>query len=235
MIHPTAIVHPNARLAADVEVGAYSIIGGNVGNAFRIDATTGQVFLGLTVDCARCHDHKIDPIPQKDYYRLVSFFRNINHYRNGGPTDEAPIFSAPDGKERYDDYLRTLTRRRDAIQVQVTALEAELRRAYEAEQGVKVAGSDLDDVRYRFYRDTWDHLPEFDALKPEETGELPGRLFDLGPRSRNEAFGFVEMLQAVKGKGQPEHIADVVSFLASEDARWITGQTLNVDAGMVRH
>jgi pyridoxal 4-dehydrogenase len=43
------------------------------------------------------------------------------------------------------------------------------------------------------------------------------------------------MLQAVKGKGQPEHIADVVSFLASDDARWITGQTLNVDAGMVRY
>lgn len=51
----------------------------------------------------------------------------------------------------------------------------------------------------------------------------------------NEAFGFVEMLQAMKGKGQPEHIADVVAFLASEDARWITGQTLNVDAGMIRH
>jgi NAD(P)-dependent dehydrogenase (short-subunit alcohol dehydrogenase family) len=50
-----------------------------------------------------------------------------------------------------------------------------------------------------------------------------------------EAFGFVEMLQAMPGKGQPEHIADVVSFLASDDARWITGQTLNVDAGMVRH
>jgi pyridoxal 4-dehydrogenase len=51
----------------------------------------------------------------------------------------------------------------------------------------------------------------------------------------NGAFGFVEMLQAVKGKGQPEHIADVVSFLASDDARWMTGQTINVDAGMVRH
>ena len=49
------------------------------------------------------------------------------------------------------------------------------------------------------------------------------------------AFEFVEMLQAVKGKGQPEHIADVVSFLASDDARWLTGQTLNVDAGMVRY
>jgi pyridoxal 4-dehydrogenase len=50
----------------------------------------------------------------------------------------------------------------------------------------------------------------------------------------NEAFGFVEMLQAIKGKGQPEHIADVVAFLASDDARWMTGQTLNVDAGMIR-
>lgn len=50
-----------------------------------------------------------------------------------------------------------------------------------------------------------------------------------------DAFEFVEMLQAVKGKGQPEHIADVVSFLASDDARWMTGQTVNVDAGMVRY
>lgn len=50
----------------------------------------------------------------------------------------------------------------------------------------------------------------------------------------NEAFGFVEMLQAMPGKGQPEDIANVVSFLASDDAAWMTGQTLNVDAGMVR-
>ncbi|MFM9861278.1 SDR family NAD(P)-dependent oxidoreductase [Pseudoxanthobacter sp. M-2] len=49
-----------------------------------------------------------------------------------------------------------------------------------------------------------------------------------------EAFGFVEMLQAFPGKGQPSDIAAAVSFLASDDAKWITGQTLNVDAGMVR-
>ena len=36
--------------------------------------TTGLVFLGLTVGCARCHDHKFEPIPQKDYYRLQAFF-----------------------------------------------------------------------------------------------------------------------------------------------------------------
>ncbi|MDE0304775.1 MAG: SDR family NAD(P)-dependent oxidoreductase [Albidovulum sp.] len=50
----------------------------------------------------------------------------------------------------------------------------------------------------------------------------------------NEAFEFVEMLQAIPGKGQPEHIANVASFLVSDDASWITGQTINVDAGMVR-
>ncbi len=65
----------------------------------------------------------------------------------------------------------------------------------------------------------------------------PGLIESDGVKAspHNGAFEFVEMLQAMKGKGQPEHIADVVSFLASEDARWITGQTLNVDAGMVRH
>ncbi|MEM9940142.1 MAG: DUF1553 domain-containing protein [Planctomycetota bacterium] len=45
-----------------------------------IVATTSQTMLGLTVNCARCHDHKIDPIPTKDYYRMVSFFENIKRY-----------------------------------------------------------------------------------------------------------------------------------------------------------
>ncbi len=41
----------------------------------QIDATT-QAFLGLTVACARCHDHKFDPIPQRDYYALAGIFRS---------------------------------------------------------------------------------------------------------------------------------------------------------------
>jgi NAD(P)-dependent dehydrogenase (short-subunit alcohol dehydrogenase family) len=49
-----------------------------------------------------------------------------------------------------------------------------------------------------------------------------------------EAFGFVDMLQAVKGKGVPADIVPAVAFLASDEAHWITGQALNVDAGMAR-
>jgi len=39
---------------------------------------TGEAFLGLTVGCARCHNHKFDPILQKDYYRLQAFFANTS-------------------------------------------------------------------------------------------------------------------------------------------------------------
>ena len=50
-----------------------------------------------------------------------------------------------------------------------------------------------------------------------------------------EAFGFVESLQAIKRRAEPEDIVPTVAFLASEEASWVTGSTVNVDGGHVRH
>jgi NAD(P)-dependent dehydrogenase (short-subunit alcohol dehydrogenase family) len=49
-----------------------------------------------------------------------------------------------------------------------------------------------------------------------------------------DAFEFVNMLQAIKGKATPDDIVPAVAFLASREAHWITGQSLAVDAGMIR-
>ena len=49
-------------------------------DADDIIVTIGSAFLGLTIGCARCHDHKFDPISQRDYYSLLSFTRGIDPY-----------------------------------------------------------------------------------------------------------------------------------------------------------
>jgi NAD(P)-dependent dehydrogenase (short-subunit alcohol dehydrogenase family) len=78
---------------------------------------------------------------------------------------------------------------------------------------------------------------ELGAYKITVNTVLPGLVDTEGVQQtpHKDAFGFVEMLQAIKGHGKPNDIVPAVAFLASEEAHWITGQALNVDAGMVRY
>ena len=59
----------------------------------EITDVTGDVFLGMGISCARCHDHKFDPILQKDYYRLQAFFAPL------APREDMPIASAVQRKQ----------------------------------------------------------------------------------------------------------------------------------------
>ncbi|MAN83043.1 MAG: hypothetical protein CMO50_07345 [Verrucomicrobiales bacterium] len=66
--------------------------GGSDPEQFRVEATmdrvntTGAVWLGLSLGCAQCHDHKFDPISQKEYYEMYAFYNSAEDKNNTGPT-----------------------------------------------------------------------------------------------------------------------------------------------------
>jgi len=85
-----------------------------------ITETTGLVFLGLTIGCARCHDHKSDPIRQADFYRLQAFF-SAARFR-----DDYPLVRAP----RRRAYERAVTAWRSevaSIQASILRIEKPIR------------------------------------------------------------------------------------------------------------
>ena len=74
----------------------------------ELTGTVGQVFLGFTVGCARCHDHKYDPIPQRDFYRLQAFFAPMRVEDRAAPFSEPNISKAD---ERQSAQVRGRSRR----------------------------------------------------------------------------------------------------------------------------
>ena len=66
-------------------------------------STTGTVFMGLTVGCAQCHDHKYDPISQKDFYSLYAFFNSLDaNPMDGNRKDHAPILRYFDDDQKAE-------------------------------------------------------------------------------------------------------------------------------------
>ena len=92
--------------------------------------TTGTVFLGLTVGCARCHDHKFDPVTTKDFYRLFAFFNSIDGSEmDGNAARHPPIVRVPSpaqaaALERLDQTLASLRAAIDRERARVTYDEA---------------------------------------------------------------------------------------------------------------
>ena len=114
-----------------VEIGTAFLVCGpydDVGNQDAVQAAqirantidemiraTGEAFLGLTVGCARCHNHKFDPIRQQDYYALYATFAGVRH----GSREIA----APEVRARRDALLRPLQQQQRAVEEQLAELE----------------------------------------------------------------------------------------------------------------
>ena len=116
--------------------------GGSIEEEFRTEYvldrvnTFGTAMLGLTLECARCHDHKFDPITHRDYYSLFAFFNNIDesglysHFTNATPTPSLLLW--PAGKAT--DHQRLSSEMR-ALEQQLRTMSRAARTAYKAQPG----------------------------------------------------------------------------------------------------
>jgi hypothetical protein len=107
--------------------GPYDQAGNNQKNATQraitredeledVIGVVGQTFLGLTINCARCHAHKFDPIPQEEYYRVKSVFEGVKHGERSIASD--------DEKQAREAQLAVLRQAVTAASAKVTEIEA---------------------------------------------------------------------------------------------------------------
>ncbi|MDZ4683891.1 MAG: PSD1 and planctomycete cytochrome C domain-containing protein [Planctomycetaceae bacterium] len=112
--------------------------GGTDPEQFRVEAvvdrvnTTGAVYLGLTVGCAQCHNHKYDPISQRDYYQLFAFY-NTTAFNAGNPA--LPIIDVPTAEQIRGGEPQ----RKQQIRDEIAKLESELKAQTDAIQAAQDA------------------------------------------------------------------------------------------------
>ena len=108
---------PNATLDDKIATGfnrnhMIDFEGGAIPQEYHVEyvvdrvSTTATAWLGITIGCARCHDHKFDPIKQKDFYRFFAFFNTVPERGLDGQTgNAAPVLQlpSPDQQRQLDD------------------------------------------------------------------------------------------------------------------------------------
>src|SRR5258708_22963560 len=124
---------PNATVSQKIATGfnrnhMLNGEGGRIPEESRVDYvmdrgdTTATVFLGLTLGCAKCHEHKYDPFPQKEYYQLYAYFNNISESgsvdRNGSAN---PVIALPTTDQT--EKIATIQKAVDDLNKQVGAAD----------------------------------------------------------------------------------------------------------------
>lgn len=143
--------------------------------------TTGAAFLGLTVNCARCHDHKFDPISQVDYYRIQAAFAGVQHAerelatREEREQREAKEKPLRDELERVNQRLAALKEARRSL---AESRKLEISKGYRQPVDPKGNEETFDPVAARFVRMTIlatypNQEPALDELEVWTDGKAP--------------------------------------------------------------
>jgi hypothetical protein len=133
--------------------------------------TTATVWLGLTIGCARCHDHKFDPVTQKEFYRLFAYFNNVPErgkaikFGNSPPFIKAPTRAQQEQLQQLQTRLTAAERRYQALQPCIAAAQAEWEKSLAGSPSLD--GSIMEDLLAHLPLDgdkgTFDGRRSFDA------------------------------------------------------------------------
>lgn len=121
--------------------------GGIIQEEYRVEYVTdrtntfGKAFLGASLECAHCHDHKFDPFSQKEYYQVFSFFNNVKEKGiEGGTEDVASFAKNPQMEITNEDVKNVLNfvNKRDTTMLKVSVMgeEDSLRKTYVLKRGL---------------------------------------------------------------------------------------------------
>ena len=165
--------------------------------------TTSTVWMGLTLGCTRCHDHKYDPFTQKEFYSLFAFFNNVPERGKAFKYGNSPPFIQAPTREQQAE-LRQIDERIAAAEDEFESLETERRQARKAWEEA-IAGSVAAD---------WSLRDGLEAHYP-----LDGNLLGDTPRAGG--------VDAVLVDGLPKFVAGAIGAAASFDGK------VFIDAGDV--
>lgn len=162
---------PNATLEQQIATGfhrcnATTSEGGAIDDEYaeiyakdRAD-TTGAVWLGMTVGCATCHDHKFDPISQKDFYALGAFFRNTPQRPMDGNVKDTPpylLVPRPEDRTEWEHTQQRLDAIRNSMQ-EMRKTSAEPFEKWLQQRSVEMAASPVENPKSQIYAAAIDQL-----------------------------------------------------------------------------
>lgn len=127
--------------------------GGRIPDENRVDyvmdmsETMGTVWLGLTLNCCRCHDHKFDPLTRRDYYSLFAFFNQTPVNGGGGDPQTAPLLAAPTAEQQqriaqFQSQVADFNQKLDARGAELAAVQADWEKQWLAENENKDKDAD---------------------------------------------------------------------------------------------